>query len=199
MNKPFAPSCERNQDAIFQVLKPLLRSGTQVLEIGSGTGQHAVYFCERSPGVTWQTSDLRECHEGICTWIEESPCANVLHPIELNVLKHAWPSDLFDLVYTANTFHMMSWDAVSALIQGAGAHLNEGGHLIVYGPFNIDGEYTSPRNAAFDQQLRAENPQRGLRECHDVDSLAKEAGLEPVERVPMPANNLTLIYRLKSQ
>ena len=192
MNRPFAEACEQNKAVIFDAIQPYLRG--EVLEIGSGTGQHAVYFAALKPELTWQTSDLAANLPGIRLWIGDSGLVNLPAPIELDV-RGDWPQRSFDLVYTANTFHIMGIDAVAQSIAGAGEHLRTGGCLAVYGPFNYDGRYTSESNARFDAFLKAGDPASGIRDFEWLDDLARTAGLRLQADIAMPANNRTLIWQ----
>ncbi len=192
MNRPFAESAEQNKTVIFEALKLYL--GGDVLEIGSGTGQHAVYFAGRMPGIRWQTSERAENLPGIESWIEGSGLGNLAPPIELDV-DGKWPDLLFDLIYSANCLHIMGESSVAACIAGAGACLKPGGVFAVYGPFNYGGVFTSDSNASFDRMLRARDPASGIRDFEWVGALAAKAGLELLEDVAMPANNRSLIWQ----
>jgi SAM-dependent methyltransferase len=166
-----------------------------VLEIGSGTGQHAVHFGAALPDLTWQTSDLPANHEGIRAWLDEAALPNVLAPLALDAGSDDWPPGPFDAVYTANTCHIMSWPEVQRMFQGIGRVLAPGGMLCIYGPFNLDGRFTSASNAQFDASLRAQAPHMGLRNQEDVDALARAQQLTPVADLPLPANNKLLAWR----
>ncbi len=192
MSRPFAESAEQNKIVIFEALKPYLEG--DVLEIGSGTGQHAVYFAGRMPAIRWQTSERVENLPGIESWIEDSGLGNLAPPIELDV-DEKWPNQLFDLVYSSNCLHIMGKSSVVACIAGTGACLKPGGVFAVYGPFNYDDVYTSESNASFDRMLRARDPASGIRDFEWVDTLAAKAGLELLEDVAMPANNRSLIWQ----
>ncbi len=192
MTLPFAEACEQNKQVIFDAIAPWLRG--EILEIGSGTGQHAVYFAGRLPGIVWQTSDRAENLPGIRAWIEDSGLDNLPAPLELDVCS-AWPEAFFDMVFSANCFHIMHPPAVAASIEGAGRVLRPDGVLAVYGPFNYGGRYTSASNAQFDQFLRARDPDSGIRDFDWLDGLAREAGLQLLQDIEMPANNRTLIWQ----
>jgi SAM-dependent methyltransferase len=194
-DKPFAESCEQNREPIFRVIRPLLRDCGSVLEIGSGTGQHAVYFAARMPQLQWQTSDCLPCHRGIQAWIDDSGLDNVLPPIELDVLRSPWPQRTFDAVFSANTCHIMHWPEVEAMFDGIGRVLKPGGRLLLYGPFNEHGEYTSASNARFDEWLKARDPQSGIRDFEALDALARRAGMQLQHNYPMPANNRILYWK----
>jgi cyclopropane fatty-acyl-phospholipid synthase-like methyltransferase len=193
--KPFSESCERNKEPILVVLREHFARAKRVLEIGSGTGQHAVYFAAQLPQLLWHTSDLPANHEGIRLWVEEAALANVLPPRELDMLeRETWPQDEFDAIFTANTFHIMSWPAVRQAFDFIGARLAPGGMLAVYGPFNYGGDYTSESNRNFDAWLKNRNPLSGIRDFEAVDALAQAQGLRLVEDIGMPANNRTLVW-----
>ena len=192
--KPYAEACQRNRDPILEVLRRHFADRRHVLEIGSGTGQHAVHFAAALPGLIWQTSDLASNLPGIGQWIEEAGLANLPPPLALDVFG-PWPDAQFDAVFTANTLHIMSWEAVCALFAALAAALSADGVLAVYGPFNYGGAFTSPSNAAFDAWLKRRCADSGIRDFAAVDALARSIGLRLAEDRPMPANNRTLIWR----
>jgi cyclopropane fatty-acyl-phospholipid synthase-like methyltransferase len=168
---------------------------TRVLEIGSGTGQHAVYFGARLPQLSWQTSDVAANHAGIHAWLEEAALVNVLLPIELDVREPLhWPSASYDAVFSANAVHIMGWDAVEAMFQGLGRVMASGARLALYGPFNYGGEYTSESNARFDQWLKQREPVSGIRNFEDLDALARAQGMRLRSDHAMPANNRILVW-----
>jgi cyclopropane fatty-acyl-phospholipid synthase-like methyltransferase len=193
--KPFAESCEQNRAPILEVLRNELTGKTRLLEIGSGTGQHAVYFAPEFPQLTWQTSDVREMHPGIRVWLDEAGLDNVLPPLALDVCRDRWPSARYDAVFSANTAHIMSWSQVQCLIAGVGRVLVPGGVLCIYGPFNYGGQFTSESNAGFDAWLKARDPLSGVRNFEDLDNLAGKAGLVLKTDYEMPANNRILVWR----
>jgi cyclopropane fatty-acyl-phospholipid synthase-like methyltransferase len=193
--KPYAEACERNRGPILAVLREAFARARQVLEIGSGTGQHAVYFAQHLPHLTWQTSDMPEHHAGIGAWIADSGLANVRQPLALDVRQSPWPVATVDAVFTANTLHIMDYGCVEAFFQGVARVLAADGVLAVYGPFNYGGQFTSASNAQFDAQLRARGVGSALRDFEAVDALARGAGLTLVRDVAMPANNRTLVWR----
>ncbi|WP_153146601.1 DUF938 domain-containing protein [Dechloromonas sp. H13] len=194
MEKPDAPSTGKNRDPILAVLREAFADRRRVLEIGSGTGQHAIYFAERLPHLVWQTSDRPDFLPGIRAWLDDAALTNVLPPFVFDVLG-AWPSGRYDAVYSANTLHIMPWDAVAALFAGLPGILEPGGLLLIYGPFNVDGQFTSASNAAFDQALREKAPHKGIRDVGAVDALARQAGLALIENRAMPSNNRCLLWR----
>lgn len=195
MSKPYAESCDRNRDPILSVIKPLLREHNTVLEIGSGTGQHAVYFAEHMPWLTWIASDRKENHDGIHQWLVEAGLANTRGPLLLDVRQPEWPEPEVDAVFSANAVHIMHWDEVVSMFNGVGKLLPEGGRLMLYGPFNYRGEYSSDSNARFDEWLKARDTGSGIRDFEAVNRLAEKAGLVLEQDYEMPANNRILCWR----
>jgi len=197
--KPFSQACENNKRPILEVLSRHLRDVGEVLEIGSGTGQHAVFFADRLPHLTWRTSDQRIYHEGIRAWIEDRGPPNVLPPLDLDVTVRPWPVAQAEAVFSANTAHIMSWRMVEDFIDGVGRLLPQAGLFLLYGPFSYDGVHTSESNARFDLSLKARDPAMGVRDFRDIDALATRAGMELVEDNPMPANNRLLVWRRRTR
>lgn len=195
LEKPFSQACENNQQAIFTILERVFAQAHTVLEIGSGTGQHASYFAPRLPHLTWQTSDQAEYHPGINAWLDASPAENLRRPLSLNVDIPEWPIATAGAVFSANTCHIMSWASVVNMFQQLAEVLSAGGTLAIYGPFNYDGQYTSPSNAKFDQWLKQRGAQQGIRDFEAVNKLASEAGMRLLEDNAMPANNRLLVWR----
>jgi len=193
-HKPFAESCEENKRPILAVLEQTFADCRRILEIGSGTGQHAVFFAAELPHLLWQTSDLREHHAGIHAWLAEAALPNLLPPLALDVARDPWPEVEYDGVFSANTSHIMHWPEVEAMFAGVGRVLAPGGRFCLYGPFNADGRYTSESNARFDAWLRARDPASGLRDIEALDRLAQSAGLTLSADHAMPANNRTLVW-----
>ncbi len=198
INKPHADACDRNRQPILDVIAPRLARSKSVLEIGSGTGQHAAYFAQQLPHLTWIASDRQESHAGIQLWLDEANLANAKGPLLLDVSQNPWPEVEADAVFTANTVHIISWSLVEDLFTGAGRLLPSGGLFMVYGPFNYGGQYTSDSNARFDQWLKDRDADSGIRNFEDVDSLARSAGLAASEDIAMPANNRILIWKKTS-
>jgi SAM-dependent methyltransferase len=195
MEKPHAPSTEKNREPILAVLREVFADRRKVLEIGSGTGQHAIHFCAQLAHLSWQTSDRPDFLPGIRLWLAEAALPNVLPPFEFDVLG-PWPTGDYDAVYTANTLHIMPWTAVEALFAGLPSVLAPGGMLFIYGPFMVDGHHTSDSNAAFDQSLKEKAPHQGLRDVEAVDALARQAGFMLLEQREMPSNNRCMIWRM---
>jgi SAM-dependent methyltransferase len=192
--KQFSEPCERNRDPILAVLRRIFADRTAVLEIGSGTGQHAAYFAPALPHLDWQPSDVVDNLPSVRIWREEAQTPRLLEPIELDV-DHPFPKLTVDAVFTANTLHIVSWPQVERLVGGVGKLLPAGGVFAVYGPFNYGGTYTAPSNEKFDAWLRARDPKSGLRDMEAVAALAKDHGLVLEEDNPMPANNRLLVFR----
>ena len=194
-NKPYSESCEQNQDAISAVIEPLLADKKHLLEIGSGTGQHAVYFAQKMPHLRWQTSDQESYHYGIKLWLDEAKLNNTPAPIKLEVSNDTWPSLSVDAIFSANAVHIMSWQNVVDFMENAGKLLETNGLLILYGPFNYDGKFTSESNARFERWLKGNTPLSGIRDFEAMDELANKAGLSLQEDFSMPANNRILCWK----
>ena len=192
--KPFAESCEQNKHAILEVLAQEFSDAKLVLEIGSGTGQHAVFFAQQLPHLTWQTSDMAEHHSGIQAWIDELGPENIRKPFALNVDIDPWPETTFDAIFSANTVHIMGWSEVQKMFAGIANVLTEGGRFCLYGPFNVDGKFTSESNANFEQWLKSRDTKSGIRDKAELDALAEQAGLKRVADHTMPANNNILVW-----
>lgn len=195
---PFSEACERNKGPILDVLQRWLgHHAGVVLEIGSGTGQHAVHFARNLPRLSWQPTERLEQLAALAARIEVEGSCNLLAPVELDVEQYDWPCDRdsVDAVFTANTLHIVSWPQVQALFHGAGVVLRDEGMLIVYGPFRYGGQFTSHSNAVFDEALRSRDPLSGIRDFEAVDALAAAQGLRLVEDCAMPANNQALVWR----
>ncbi len=193
--KPFSEPCERNKEPILAILRELFADRRFVLEIGSGTGQHAVHFARALPHLIWQTSDLPANHAGIRAWLAEATLTNTPEPVALDVGAHVWPVESADAIFCANTIHIISWPLVERMFEGIGRVLADGGLLVLYGPFNYNGQFTSESNARFDVWLRNRDPASGIRDFENVDALARMQGLRLVGDHEMPANNRTLVWR----
>lgn len=192
--KPFSESCVQNQAEICEVLETLLTDKKHVLEIGSGTGQHAAYFAKRLPHLIWQTSDQQPYHHGIQLWLDEAALDNTRSPFSLDVSKDIWPELNTDAVFSANTVHIMSWDNVADYFNNATRLLKKKGLFILYGPFNYNGEFTSSSNGNFDQWLKARDPQSGVRDFEALDSLATKNNMILKNDIAMAANNRILCW-----
>jgi cyclopropane fatty-acyl-phospholipid synthase-like methyltransferase len=204
MTKPFSEACLRNQQPIADALHSLLPTTANVLEIGSGTGQHAVFCAQALPHIKWQTSDLPQHHEGMLKWIEDAALDNVLPPLVLDV-DQAWPDfsavpngHFFTAthVFTANTVHYIAWDSVVNMFTKVSALLPEKGLIVIYGPVNVAGQYTSEGNAGLDEWLKTcVNPLAGIKDIADIEQLAKDQGLALIDNLAMPANNRLLVIQ----
>ncbi|KZC40949.1 MULTISPECIES: DUF938 domain-containing protein [Rhodanobacter] len=192
--EPYSPSCERNRDPILSVLREHFADRRRVLEIGSGTGQHAVHFAAALPQLNWQSSDRAEHLPGIRAWLDEAALPNTPPPLELDV-GGAWPPGPFDAVFSANTLHIMAWPEVQQLFAHLPAVTAGDAVLAIYGPFNRQGRYSSTSNAAFDAWLKARDAHMGIRDAEAVDALAAAAGFALVDDVAMPANNRCRVWR----
>ena len=200
MDKPFNQACENNKHAIADALEDYLREQQMVLEIGTGTAQHAVYFGERFPSIYWQTSDLVTNHPGIMAWLNEVQLPNVLAPISVDIAAEHWtfdaqPSPSYDAIYLANVIHIIDAQLVSQLFSHLGRTLSEGGLVIMYGPFNYDGRFTSEGNRRLDEWLKSLQPSYGIRDFETVDQLARQNNLSMLDDRTMPANNRLLVWR----
>jgi cyclopropane fatty-acyl-phospholipid synthase-like methyltransferase len=191
-----APSPLRNREPILAVLQRVLPGGARVLEIASGTGQHAVFFAAAMPGVTWQPSDPDpESRASIAAWTASEGLANVLAPAAVDVREPAWPvADSYDAIVAINMIHISPWEATLGLMAGAGRLLRDGGVLYTYGAYTRDGRHTAPSNESFDAWLKERDPAFGVRDLADVESAAAAQGLALREIVDMPANNLSLVF-----
>ena len=191
----FSEACERNKVAIGQVLIKLVTFEDSVLEIGTGTAQHAVYFTQQMPSLRWQCSDLPENLLGIRARIKLEGGGRLPSAIELDVMSPSWPDGPFDAVFTANTLHIMPWSHTPVLLRRSEGCLKPGGCLIIYGPFHDDGIHTAPSNEAFDRSLNARDPAMGVRDALQVKALAAELGLLAEADLALPANNRILVFR----
>lgn len=198
---PFAPSAERNKDAILAALRPRLAHRRRVLEIGSGTGQHAVHMTAALPQLVWQCSELPGAALGVAARLEAEGTERTPPPLALDVAAPPWPlpaaeaPDAFDAIFTANTLHIMSFAHVGQFFARVGEVLAPGGLCCVYGPMKYGGAFTTRSNAEFDAQLRARDPLSGIRDFEALDELAQAQGLTLLEDLAMPANNQLLIWR----
>jgi SAM-dependent methyltransferase len=191
--KAFSQACENNKGPILEVLQPLFADRNAVLEIGSGTGQHAAFFASHLAQLVWQTSDVAHNHASIEAWI--GGVENALPPLTLDVDSDDWPAARYDGAFSANTAHIMHWPTVVRMFHGVAGVLQPGGVFALYGPFNYDGQYTSRSNEAFDRQLRASDAGMGIREFEAIDALAHAAEMTLLADHGMPANNRTLVWQ----
>jgi SAM-dependent methyltransferase len=193
--KPYAESCDINKDPILDVLRVVFADRKKVLELASGTGQHAVHFGRALPHLTWQTSELQANHAGIQAWLDEAQLANVFAPVHIDANDTDWPVGEFDAIFNANTVHILSWPEVEKWFAGIGRVLAPGGLLCLYGPFNYGGKFTSDSNARFDQWLKSRNPLSGVRDFEALDTLARLQGMTLLKDIEMPINNRTLLWQ----
>lgn len=192
MRLPFSQACENNKRPILAQLQLLFKEPASVFEMGSGTGQHAVFFAEQLPHVCWQSSDCAENVEFIQRRIDLSGLTNLPACVQFEVGRHPWPEKINN-VFSANTAHIMAWPVVENMIEGVGRYLQTGGFFVLYGPFNYDGQYTSESNRAFDIFLKARGAQQGIRDFETIDRAAEKSGLKLWQDVAMPANNRLLV------
>jgi SAM-dependent methyltransferase len=191
-----SPSADRNKGPILGVLERVLPKSGRVLEIASGTGQHAVHFAHALTGLQWQPSDPdAEARRSIASWCAQERLANVSQPLALDVHDVPWPVTALDAVVCINMIHISPWTTTTSLFAGAKLALREGGVLYLYGPYRMHGVHTAPSNEAFDRSLRAQNPQWGLRDLDRVIHVADTEGFDWVETVSMPANNWSVIFK----
>jgi SAM-dependent methyltransferase len=195
----FAPAVARNRAPILAVLRRVLPARGTVLEIASGSGEHAAYFAAALPHLSWQPADIDpDALASISAHRAAANAPNFLHPIELDAASPEWPATRADAIVSINMIHIAPWAAAEGLMAGASRLLASGGVLYLYGPFKEDGRHTAPSNAEFDASLRARDPEWGVRDTADVRNLAGHSGFEFVERVAMPANNLSLVFRRRA-
>ena len=194
MSKPFVPAADRNKDPILTVLARILGSVERVLEIGSGTGQHAVHFAAKLPHLTWQPSELPASQEAIRSWVEEARLPNLKLPIVLDVDQMPWPKIEAGAVYSANTVHYMPEASVSSMFQEISKLLPRYGLFCLYGPFNYDGEFVSEGNRQLDVWLKSQDPRYGIRDFEALKNLATDLDMTLLEDCAMPANNRLLVW-----
>ena len=190
--KPFSQACENNKQPILNHLKTVLQECQHVLEIGSGTGQHAVYFAANMPQLIWQCSDRAENIDGIRSWLTGT---NLPAPLTLDVRDSNWPVEQYDAIFSANTLHIMSWPEVELFFHKVNVQLKANALLCIYGPFKYGGDFTSPSNADFDLWLKRNNPVSGIRDFEAIRELAEHTGFQLVADHRMPANNQLLIWQ----
>ena len=194
-DRPYSAACDNNKGPILTILKKVFTIPGLVLEIGSGTGQHAAYFSEQLPHLIWQPTDRAENLPGIRAWRSHTGHKNLKPPLELDVAHTPWPISGADYIFSANTVHIMSWDMVEAFFSEVGKILALNGIFCLYGPFNYKGNYTSTSNAQFDVWLKQRDPQSGIRDFDALNQLADNAGMRLYEDFAMPANNRTLVWK----
>ncbi len=194
-DRRFAPATLRNRDPILSVLGRVLPARGVVLEIASGSGEHAIYFAESLPALTWQPSDpSAAARASIAAWAAQAGLRNVLPPVALDAAA-VWPVDVSDAVVCINMVHIAPWEACVGLLRGAARVLSPGAPLVLYGPYRVAGAHTAPSNAAFDEDLRGRDPRWGVRDLEAVVAEAQAHGIAHVETVAMPANNLAVVFR----
>ncbi len=191
---PSSEACERNKDPILEVLRRAFAAKLQVLEIGSGTGQHAVHFAAQLRHLTWHPTEQLSYLPDLAARVKLQGTRNLRPPTVLDVRQPVWPLRSVDAIFTANTLHIMSWPAVMAMFQGLDAVLQPGGVLCIYGPFRYDGGYTSKSNEEFDRMLQERDPQSGLRDVGDVTALGAQQGMRLQADHNMPAHNRLLEF-----
>jgi cyclopropane fatty-acyl-phospholipid synthase-like methyltransferase len=193
--KQYSKACDENREPILAVIREAFADAHTILEIGSGTGQHAVYLARQLPHLSWQPSDLIENHTSINAWRDEAGIENVLPPIELDVTSGTWPDRKYHGLFSANTTHIMSWAAVECMFGGIGKILQRDARCCLYGPFNYGGTFTSNSNRQFDSWLKERDPASGIRDYEAIAELADANGMELKSDNEMPANNRLLVWR----
>lgn len=196
--KPCAESSEKNKEPILAVLKEVFAARKRVLEIASGTGQHAVHFGRELPHLTWQPTELPQQLPGIRAWLDEAQLPNVLPPLVLDVNDASWQVAPADAIFNANTVHIISWPEVERLFAHIASVVEPGGCVCLYGPYNYGRKFTSESNARFDAWLKSRNPDSGIRDFEAVDRLAASHGLELLRDIAMPSNNRMLVWEAGS-
>ena len=192
--KPYAESSEVNKVPILAVLKDIFAGRKRVLEIASGTGQHAVYFARELPYLTWQPSELAKNLPGIQAWLDEAQLPNVSTPLPIDVNDAHWPVAKVDAIFNANTVHIISWPEVERMFAHMARVIEPGGCVCLYGPYNYNGKFTSDSNARFDAWLKSRDPNSGVRDFEAVTRLAASHGLELLRDIEMPSNNRMLVW-----
>jgi cyclopropane fatty-acyl-phospholipid synthase-like methyltransferase len=198
MKKPYSESCDQNKEPILSVISPVFSSLSNVLEIGSGTGQHALYFAEKMPHLRWFTSDCQSYLDGINMWLADAALPNVEPPFELDVTSSKWPQLDIDAIFTANSIHIMNQQNVIDFMSGVGRLLKEQGSLMIYGPFNYKGSYTSESNESFDRWLKERDAASGIKPFEEMLALAENNGMSLLTDYEMPANN-RILHFIKNQ
>lgn len=192
----YSPATARNRQPILEVLQVTLPERARVLEIASGSGEHAVHFAQAMPGWDWQPSDTSgDALASIQAWCQHTGLDNVRPPIRLDITRDPWPEGPFDAVVAINLIHIAPWNVTDALMAGAAQQLSPAGALALYGPYMRDGEHTAPSNATFDADLKKRDPRWGIRDLTDVSTAARQWGFAAERVEEMPANNLTVVFR----
>lgn len=199
MNKPFSEACEINKEPILQVLKQYFEKPGQVLEIGAGTGQHAIHFAANLAHLNWCSSDRAENLPGIQLWFNEVELTNLKTPVEIDVCHHQWSDDPVDYVYSANTVHIMSWAQVECLFEFLASAMKPAAIFVLYGPFSYNGKHVSESNIRFDQWLKARDPLSGVRDVEALEKLAAVHHMQLLADVEMPINNRSLIWQKQNE
>jgi SAM-dependent methyltransferase len=195
MSKPFSQACENNKQYILEKLRHEFAPGSFVLEIGSLTAQHVGFFAQQLPDIHWQPSDMVANLPVVLAGLADCALPNIAAPLALDVAQQPWPIGLVDGIFSANTLHIMPYEHVERLFQGAGHVLRPGARLCVYGPFKYNGDFTTPSNADFDVWLKQRDPQSGVRDFEQVNTWAAAAGLQFRADHPLPANNQLLVWQ----
>lgn len=194
-DKPFAVAADQNKESILEALVDIVSDGDEVLELGSGTGQHACYFSNQLPGITWQPTELMPLIPTIRQWLESDGSDNIKPPLVLDMNEVDWPVESADVVYTANTLHIVSEHVVESMFTGVGRVLRDGGRFCAYGPFSFAGTHTSASNEQFDRDLKQNDPRSGVRDMTWLNELAVDNGLREAELIEMPSNNFIAVWR----
>lgn len=192
--KPYAISCDRNSEPILEALKPRLKDKKHLLEIGSGTGQHAIFMAPHFSQMTWTLSDVEDNHKGIRLWLRDFPRFNLLGPMAFDLRRDPFPEGEYDVVFTANTLHIMSWELDLKLFDHLGKNLSSGAHFLVYGAFNYNGQFTSESNERFEKWLKERDPLSGIRDFEKVSEELSLRDFKLAEDIEMPANNRLLSF-----
>jgi len=192
---PVAESCLRNQEPIFDVLQQELEEGSVVLELGSGTGQHAAFISHRLPRIRWQPSELAENIDAINAWRQHMKAGNFLPPLVLDIAQDLWPVKQVDAVFSANLVHFVGWDKVRSMMAGIGRVLKNSGVAFFYGPYNYNGEFTSDGNRQLDEWLKSRDPASGIKDFEQIIMTARKEKLRLLKDIAMPANNRILVMQ----